>query len=155
MVLGTTTAAGTGTIGVSTTHTVVFNDLFHDATGGAGSLSKVDTGTLVLNSASSSYTGGTTVYSGTLFANNTSGSATGTGPVNAGDGATTTTGTFGGSGFVTGSIVINKNGVLAPGAFGGTSVANYRRWNADRRRQLNPSWCCQQHGRIDSDDYGD
>ena len=121
VVLGTSTAGGVGTIGVSTTHTFdIAGPLIEHAA--SGSLVKVDTGTLILSNASSNYTGGTTVLGGELLVNNTSGSATGTGSISIGGASA---GSFGGNGFVTGDIVANTGGNVIPGTFGGTSIATY------------------------------
>ncbi|HEY3601110.1 MAG TPA: autotransporter-associated beta strand repeat-containing protein [Chthoniobacterales bacterium] len=65
----------------------------------AGSIAKSGTGTLTLSSANS-YTGGTTVTSGTLVVSNTTGSATGTGAVSV------NAGTLGGSGIIAGAVTI-------------------------------------------------
>ena len=61
--------------------------------------------------ADNTYSGGTTVTSGTLHVNNTTGSGTGSGSVNVDGGAT-----LGGTGIIAGSVMINSGGTLAPGA---------------------------------------
>lgn len=67
-------------------------------------------GTTVLGRATgNSYTGGTVIHGGTLLVNNTSGSGTGTGEVQI------TGGTFGGSGSVTGNLLLKNGGAVAPG----------------------------------------
>ncbi len=86
--------------------------------GGNGySLTEAGTGTLTLTG-SNTFSGGATIDSGTLLANNASGSATGSGPVSVNSGAT-----LGGTGTVSGSVTVNSGGTLAPGA-GGTSIFN-------------------------------
>lgn len=78
-----------------------------DVGAGAGS------STWILSGANT-YSGGTTVTSGTLLANNTAGSATGTGGVTVSAGAT-----LGGNGRINAgnsSITINSKGRLAPGS---------------------------------------
>lgn len=60
--------------------------------------------------AANTYAGGTTLLDGTLLVNNTTGSATGTGTVSVGSGAT-----LGGSGTVSGPILVDAGGHLAPG----------------------------------------
>lgn len=74
-------------------------------------LTKIGSGSWQLSGANT-YTGGTTVTTGSLFANNTTGSATGTGAVSVGSG-----GTLRGTGTITptGTNGINVTGVLAPG----------------------------------------
>jgi autotransporter-associated beta strand protein len=109
--------AGTGTLG-----TVPISA----ALTGAGSLTKIDTGTLILNSSSTNYAGSTTVLGGALIISNpgignlgTLSAMAGAGPVTVGDGSTRA-GTFGGNGIIPGDIVVNGNGTLLPGAY--TSV---------------------------------
>ena len=99
------------TIGTNnSSHT--FSGLIADGEGfSGGSLSKVGTGTLTLTGANS-YTGGTTVRSGTLMLGNRRGSATGTGSV------AVRGGTLAGSGHIDGSLQVRSNAPsaqLAPG----------------------------------------
>ncbi len=61
------------------------------------------------------YTGGTTVSSGSLLVLNTTGSATGTGPVSVGSG-----GLMGGTGSVSGIVTVDSGGHLSPGTSNGT-----------------------------------
>lgn len=77
---------------------------------GSGGVVRSGTGSLVL-SAGNTYTGGTTVNGGKVYANNASGSsATGTGHVTVNSG-----GVFTGKGFVSGSVTNNSGGRIAPG----------------------------------------
>jgi MYXO-CTERM domain-containing protein len=101
-----------GTIAVTGTNTLTVAGVV----GGIGSLTKSDTGALLLTGANT-FSGGTSVTGGTLFANNTSGSATGTGAVSVG-----ASGKLGGTGTLTptGTNGINVSGVLAPGGSVGT-----------------------------------
>jgi autotransporter-associated beta strand protein len=78
--------------------------------GGAQALTKVGSGTLTLGGANT-YTGGTTVNSGTLLANNSTGSATGSGSV-----TVKATATLGGTGAISGAVTLESGGALSPGA---------------------------------------
>jgi len=81
--------------------------------GSGGSITKTGTGTLTFNSANT-YTGGTTITSGSLLVNNTTGSGTGTGNIQ------DNSGTLGGTGIVAGSVTIgngsSSTAILSPGA---------------------------------------
>ncbi len=99
-----------GSNNLSTTFSGVLQD---GGQGGGigGSLTKTGRGQLTLSGASS-YTGGTTVMSGTLLVANVSGSATGTGSVQV------AAGTLGGIGIIGGAVTIENGstaGFLAPG----------------------------------------
>jgi fibronectin-binding autotransporter adhesin len=86
--------------------------------GGNGySLTEQAGATIVLSNANT-YSGGTTVSSGTLLANNATGSGTGTGAVTVSSGAT-----FGGTGAVTGSVTASSGGTISPGNAGPSSFA--------------------------------
>jgi autotransporter-associated beta strand protein len=87
---------------------VVFTNTFGSGTVNAG-LTKVGGGDLALAGAST-YTGGTAVTVGRLFASNATGSATGTGAVVVGTGAA-----LGGTGTVGGPVVANAGGTVRPG----------------------------------------
>jgi len=94
-----------GGLNTSTTFAGVISDLI--------AVAKVGSGALTL-SGSNSYTGGTTVSAGTLWANNTAGSATGSAAVSVLSG-----GTLGGSGTIqngTNAITINSGGILTAGS---------------------------------------
>lgn len=80
--------------------------------GGTGGLTKSGLGTLELVRANS-YSGNTTVSTGTLKISNTSGSATGSGNVSVSTGAQLT-----GAGSVSGSVTIDSTATIAPGNAG-------------------------------------
>ncbi len=84
--------------------------------GTGGSLTKIGTGTLVLTN-TSTYTGGTTINSGTLLVQNRSGSGTGGGAVQV------DAGILGGRGTIAGAVTLGTGSgagaVLAPGRRGG------------------------------------
>jgi fibronectin-binding autotransporter adhesin len=72
-------------------------------------VTKSGAGTWVL-AAANTYTGATTVTTGTLLVSNTSGSGLGSGN------ATVNGGTLGGSGGFSGTVTVNSGGILAPGS---------------------------------------
>jgi fibronectin-binding autotransporter adhesin len=85
-----------------------FNDTIDGIINGS-SLAKSGLGSLKLTNANT-YTGGTTVSTGTLLVNNTAGSGTGTGAVAVNAGAT-----LGGTGTIAGAVTVNSGGHIAPG----------------------------------------
>jgi autotransporter-associated beta strand protein len=114
---GATLDMGGNSIG-STINQIVFNaesgELQNLAElNGGGVLTKTTAGSLSLGNGNT-YTGGTTVSAGSLFANNTTGSATGSGSVSVATGAT-----LGGSGLVTpgvnNSVTIDSGATLTVG----------------------------------------
>jgi len=94
-----------GALGASTT----FAGKITDWGAGGTCLTKVGSGSLTLLSTANSYTGPTTVSSGTLLVNGAIAS-----PV------TVNGGTFGGTGTVNNSVTVNSGGTLSPGASIGT-----------------------------------
>jgi autotransporter-associated beta strand protein len=88
---------------------------------GASSLSYAGTGTLTLGATSNSYTGATSVSSGTMLVNGTLATS---------GVSVTGTGTFGGTGSTTAAITVGSGGTFAPGAsiesqgFGGFQFDN-------------------------------
>ena len=103
-----------------------------ETTAGMGLL-KTGTGTLELTG-NNTYTGGTTVSTGTLMVNNTSGSGTGTGSLLVSAGAT-----LGGSGAIAGITTIS--GILAPGnSIGTLTVANDVTWDGSLLSDGTANW---------------
>jgi autotransporter-associated beta strand protein/T5SS/PEP-CTERM-associated repeat protein len=95
---------GTG----GTIDTQSFNVATAQGLTGNGSLTKQGNGTLTLTG-NNTFTGGTIISVGTLLVNNITGTGLGTGNVSVANGAT-----LGGTGSITGNILIN--GILSPGA---------------------------------------
>ncbi|WP_367873306.1 beta strand repeat-containing protein [Luteolibacter sp. Populi] len=79
---------------------------------GTASLTKAGTGTLTLE-ADNPYSGGTIINAGTLIATNPSGSATGSGDVSVLSG-----GGIGGTGTITGAVIVEDGAKLTPGTAG-------------------------------------
>ena len=100
----TLTLGGSSTLSNEITGRILDNST---ATGGTIGVIKEGAGRWVL-SGSNSYTGGTTVSSGSLLVNNTAGSGTGSGTVTVASGAT-----LGGSGTIAGATAVS--GTLRPG----------------------------------------
>ena len=76
------------------------------------------TGGTITLTGSNTYSGGTTVNSGTVFVNNTSGSGTGTGSVSVNNSGTT----LGGTGTISGAVTVASGANLSPGATGAGST---------------------------------
>ncbi len=74
-------------------------------------VNKLDAGTWVLTN-NNTYSGGTNIYNGVLYANNLVGSATGTGAVSVSSGANAT---LAGNGFVAGAVTVSSGGRVTPG----------------------------------------
>jgi len=91
------------TVGAKNTD-AIFNGIISGA-----SITKVGTGSWTLTGANT-YTGGTTVNTGTLFVNNLTGSGTGTGAVTVNSGAT-----LAGTGTISGKVIIAGGGTITPG----------------------------------------
>lgn len=92
---------------------------------GTGSLTKNEGGTWVL-SGNNTYSGGTIINGGKVYANNTSGSATGSGSVTINTG-----GTLGGTGAVSGQVIANAGGHVAPGTSVESLATGNLTFNAD------------------------
>lgn len=109
-VTGSATPAQTNTLALdgTTAGNIISGVISNGGGGGNVAVTKSGGSTWAL-SGSNTYSGDTTVSSGTLLANNAAGSATGTGNVLVNGGK------FGGTGAVTGSVVVNGGGTLAPG----------------------------------------
>ncbi len=106
------TAGGVNTLTVNNPSANTFAGVLQDGPAGQLALIKSGAGSFTL-SGSNSYSGGTTINSGSLLVTNTTGSATGSGAVAVNVGAI-----FGGTGFVTGPVNLNANGILSPGVSG-------------------------------------
>lgn len=90
---------------------VDFSNTISGSASTSGIITKIGGGTLRLTkNTGNTYAGNTNVNEGAVLANNTSNSATGTGNV-----IVNGTGTFGGTGAVSGSVTINAGGMLSPG----------------------------------------
>ncbi|MBW8865174.1 MAG: autotransporter-associated beta strand repeat-containing protein [Verrucomicrobia bacterium] len=109
-----TAAAGTTTYVVGDLNTnCIFGGVISD-NASPTALTKSGSATLTLTGAST-YTGGTTVNTGTLRANNTTGSSTGTGDLEIFSGATLT-----GTGIIGSATTVDAGATLAPGDPNGT-----------------------------------
>jgi T5SS/PEP-CTERM-associated repeat protein len=100
--------SGSGTINFNHRDTTTLTS----AITGNGSLNQLGIGSTILTG-SNSYTGSTTIISGTLLANNTEGSALGSSIVTVNNG-----GTLGGNGAIGGATTIASGGNLTPGSSG-------------------------------------
>ncbi len=97
-----------------------FGGIIQNSGSNAVGLSKVGNGTQMLSGANT-YSGGTTIFAGTLLVNNATGSGTGTGPV-----SVQANGTLGGNGAgrISGLVTVTSGGTLSPGSSGvGTLLA--------------------------------
>jgi len=128
-VMGVVKGANTATIGnssttsdstLTTTGTSAFGGLIQDTLGaGTHKVNLTVQGGQLTLTAANAYSGVTTVNGGTLLVNNSTGSGTGSGAVEVHSG-----GTLGGTGSITGNVMVNAGGSLAPGASIGTLTVN-------------------------------
>ena len=102
---------GSGNLTISGTNSVLTPMSYNGAISGTGGVYKNGAGTQIFTGAST-YSGGTTISAGALYANNTSGSATGTGAVTVSSGAT-----LAGSGTIApaSGTGVTMNGTLSSG----------------------------------------
>jgi len=101
------------------------SQLFSGNISGVGSIRRINPyssaaacGGVTVFTGDNSYSGGTLISSGTLFANNAAGSALGSGAV-----TVATNGVLGGNGSVVASAAVSLNGIISPGATN-TGIAN-------------------------------
>jgi fibronectin-binding autotransporter adhesin len=106
---------GNGTIDVNGNAISFANSIGNSGSGALTVKSTASGGVLNLSGANT-YTGGTTVSSGTLNVNNTSGSGTGSGDVTVNGGA------LGGSGTISGNVTVNSGAQTLPGSSGVTTT---------------------------------
>jgi len=102
----TLTGSGFGVLAAAITDPSFVNS----SLSGSTALVASGSGPWTLTNSSNSYSGGTTVSSGTLYVNNPSGSGTGTGTVNVNGG------TLAGSGTISGAVNLVSNTKLIPGS---------------------------------------
>jgi len=86
------------------------NSTYPGKISGLSSLTKIGKGTLILTGINNNYSNGTYVKEGKLLICNTSGRGAGIGKIVVDSGAV-----FGGSGYVKGTIILNKGAILEPG----------------------------------------
>jgi fibronectin-binding autotransporter adhesin len=89
----------------------VANTTFAGAITGTGGINIIVTSNLDLTGNNNTYSGGTTINAGNVYADNTSGSATGTGTITIGGGGSLTIGHFSATGYVADIPIVN-NGIL-------------------------------------------
>ena len=129
---GTTGRLGSGTV-LNNSHLILNrSDDTHYAGSmtGTGDLIQSGTGTVTFSGNANTFSGGTIINDGKLLVSNSAGSGTGSGVVNINDGAT-----FGGTGLISGALMINAGGSVSPGASpgqlqvgGGTTFAGGGRY---------------------------
>ena len=118
--VGPTSGSGSGTLQADSGTTMTVNGVIANNPSGTGSLSVSGAGTVDLKAANT-YSGGTTISSGTLLASNSSGSATGSGTVTVNGTASTI---LGGTGTISGATTVSV-GQIKPGSSSGTGILNF------------------------------
>ncbi|MCX6948094.1 MAG: autotransporter-associated beta strand repeat-containing protein [Opitutae bacterium] len=129
---GTTGRLGSGTV-LNNSHLILNRSDDTNYAGsmtGTGDLIKSGAGTVTFSGNANTFSGGTIINAGKLLVSNSAGSGTGSGVVNINDGAT-----FGGTGLISGALMINDGGSVSPGASpgqlqvgGGTTFAGGGRY---------------------------
>ena len=129
---GTTGRLGSGTV-LNNSHLILNRSDDTNYAGsmtGTGDLIQSGTGTVTFSGNANTFSGGTIINDGKLLVSNSAGSGTGSGVVNINSGAT-----FGGTGLISGALMINAGGSVSPGASpgqlqvgGGTTFAGGGRY---------------------------
>ena len=129
---GTTGRLGSGTV-LNNSHLILNRSDDTNYAGsmtGTGDLIQSGTGAVTFSGNANTFSGGTIINAGKLLVSNSAGSGTGSGVVNINDGAT-----FGGTGLISGALMINAGGSVSPGASpgqlqvgGGTTLAGGGRY---------------------------
>ena len=129
---GTTGRLGPGTV-LNNSHLILNRSDDTDYAGsmtGTGDLIQSGTGAVTFSGNANTFSGGTIINAGKLLVSNSAGSGTGSGVVNINSGAT-----FGGTGLISGALMINDGGSVSPGASpgqlqvgGGTTFAGGGRY---------------------------
>ena len=129
---GTTGRLGSGTV-LNNSHLILNRSDDTNYAGsmtGTGDLIQSGTGAVTFSGNANTFSGGTIINAGKLLVSNSAGSGTGSGVVNINSGAT-----FGGTGLISGALMINDGGSVSPGASpgqlqvgGGTTFAGGGRY---------------------------
>ena len=129
---GTTGRLGSGTV-LNNSHLILNRSDDTNYAGsmtGTGDLIQSGTGAVTFSGNANTFSGGTIINAGKLLVSNSAGSGTGSGVVNINSGAT-----FGGTGLISGALMINAGGSVSPGASpgqlqvgGGTTFAGGGRY---------------------------
>lgn len=110
---GTTGSIGAGPV-LNNSH-LIFNrsdNISYTGTvTGTGDFIKNGSGALTISSNANAFSGGVVINAGKLLVTNSAGSATGSGAVNVNNGAA-----FGGTGLISGALIINGGGSVSPGS---------------------------------------